>query len=168
MTAVSIGRLARVHGVRGDIVLERCQFEIADLVEIGTFTWRGRDESTRELHLESARPIHGGILVHFTGYADRDQAMTLTRGELLVDSDRLPDPGPDLAYTFQLIGMEVRNADGRALGRLAEIWNTGAHPIYVVRGERELLVPAHAGVLKSVDRDAGVITVELPAGLEEL
>ena len=45
---------------------------------------------------------------------------------------------------------------------------TGANPVYVVRGEREWLVPASPGVVQNVDLAAKTITVELPAGLEDL
>ena len=79
-----------------------------------------------------------------------------------------PDPGPDAAYTFELIGLEVRTEAGRVLGTLEQVITTGANPVYVVRGEREWLVPASPGVVRRVDLDARVVTVELPAGLEDL
>jgi len=67
-----------------------------------------------------------------------------------------------------LIGLRVETMEGRVLGVLDDIIPSGAHPVYVVRGERELLVPAAPHVLKQVDLEHGVIRVELPAGLEDL
>ena len=58
--------------------------------------------------------------------------------------------------------------EGRTLGVLEDILPTGAHPVYVVRGMKELLVPAAPGVVLRVDTAARVIIVALPAGLEEL
>ena len=82
---------------------------------------------------------------------------------------RLPDPGPGMVYHFQLIGLEVKTAEGRVLGTLADIIVTGAHPIYQVRdGVRELLVPASPGVVQDVNLAARTMTVSLPKGLEEL
>ena len=40
--------------------------------------------------------------------------------------------------------------------------------MYIVRGEREWLIPATEHVLRKVDLAKGVITVVLPAGLEDL
>jgi 16S rRNA processing protein RimM len=165
---VSIGRLARAHGIRGELLLVDCPLEAQELAEVRSITWRGRDGTTIPLELQSQRPVTRGRLVSFAGYGDRARAGMLAGGLLVTDESNLPDPGPDVAYTFQLIGMEVRNEVGRRLGVLEQIWNTGVHPIYVVQGERELLVPAHPGVLLSVDREARVITVALPAGLEDL
>ena len=51
---------------------------------------------------------------------------------------------------------------------LADIVRTGAHPVYVVRNGRELLLPATPEVVRRVDIAGGVIVVTLPAGIEDL
>jgi 16S rRNA processing protein RimM len=165
---VRVGRIGRVHGVHGELALEGSPLSAAELEVVRVFTWRGSRGQSLSLRLERVRPVHLGVLVTFEGYADRDRALELVRGELLAEADRLPDPGPGVVYTFQLIGLSVRTEEGRVLGTVADVIATGAHPVYVVRGERELLVPASREVLKRVDLAAGVITVSLPAGLEDL
>ena len=139
-----------------------------ELHEVREFVWRGPDGTTRDLSLATARPAQRGMLVRFEGCADRDDAIALGRGELLADRARLPDPGEGVAYTFQLIGLRVETVEGRVLGQLADVISTAAHPVYVVQGERELLVPASPGVVRKVSLAEGVIVVELPAGLEEI
>ena len=168
MELVRIGRLGRTHGVRGELTLEGSALSAAELQAIQSFTWRGRGGATIALTLKTARPTHDRVLVSFAGYADLDSARELTTGELLAERERLPDPGPGLAYTFQLIGLEVRTVEGRRLGTLEEVISTGANPVYVVRGEREWLVPASPGVVRQMDLTARTLTVELPAGLEDL
>jgi len=140
----------------------------SELIALREFVWRGRGGATHALRLVSARPMNALVLARFEGCTEREHAAALTNGELLAERSSLPDPGPGAAYTFQLIGLRVETEEGRVLGTLADIVNTGAHPIYVVRGERELLVPAAPGVLRLVNLTGGVIVVALPAGLEEL
>jgi len=168
MALVRIGRLGRAHGVRGEVSLEGCTLTALDLHAIKRFTWRRRGVAAQVLTLETARPAHERFLVRFAGYTDRDQAASLTQGELLAEREQLPDPGPGEAYTFQLIGLEVKTTAGRRLGTLEEVISTGANPVYVVRGEREWLVPASPGVVQQVDMAARTLIVELPAGLEDL
>jgi 16S rRNA processing protein RimM len=168
MALVRIGRLGRAHGVRGELSLEGCTLTALDLHAIKRFTWRRRGSETRVLTLETVRPAHERFLVRFAGCVDRDQAASLSQGELLAEPGQLPAPGPGEAYTFQLIGLEVRTAAGRTLGTLEEVISTGANPVYVVRGEREWLVPASPGVVKQVDMAARTLVVELPAGLEDV
>lgn len=167
MTLVLVGRIGRPHGIAGESYLDGASLTPLELHAVRRFTWR-RDRELRLLELVTARPAHTRMLVRFDGYADREHAAELTNGELLAESEALPDPGPETAYTFQLVGLEVETEDGRVLGVLEDVVATGAHPIYVVRGERELLVPATPEVLRRVSLAEGRIVVALPAGLEEL
>ena len=165
---VRIGRIGRAHGLRGEVTLEGSSLTIAELESIGRFTWRGRHGESIEVEIDGVRAADQRLLVGFRGISDRDRAAELSDGELLAEAERLPDPGPDTVYTFQLMGLEVRTEDGRSLGTLVDVIATGAHPVYVVKGERELLVPANPEVVRHVDLAAGVVTVVLPRGLEEL
>ena len=168
MTLVRVGLLGRTHGVKGEIVLHDTSLTPLELHAVKTFLWRNRAGESRPLTLASARPARAWAIVRFDGIMDREAAAKLTLGELWVEPERLPDPGPGVAYTFQLIGLRVATEEGRALGVLEHIIGTAAHPVYVVRGEKELLVPATTEVVKRVDLEAGTITVALPAGLEDL
>jgi 16S rRNA processing protein RimM len=108
------------------------------------------------------------MLVRFEGIASREAAAALVNGTLWSEEAALPDPGPGVAYAFQLVGLAVETAEGRALGTLEAVITTAANPIYVVRGERELLIPAAPGVVQRVDLAAGRVVVSLPPGLEDL
>jgi 16S rRNA processing protein RimM len=168
MALVLIGRIGRPHGIHGEVGLDSVSLTPGELSAVKRFTWRNRRGEERTLTLRDVRQTHNRMLVTFDGVAYRDQAAALTLGELLAEADVLPDPGPQSAYTFQLIGLTVETEEGRVLGTLADIVATAGHPIYVVRGERELLVPAVPHVLKRVDLAARRIVVALPAGLEDL
>jgi len=168
MFLVRIGRLGRPHGLRGEVVLDQISLTSDELEAIGEFTWQGPAGEHRELRLVGVRPAGNHFLIHFEGVDDRDAAARLTLGALLVSRERVPDPGPGMAYTFQLVGMTVVDGGGRMLGVVEDVVQTGAHPVYVVRGEREILVPAAEPFVRRVDFEAGVITVDLPTGLEDL
>jgi len=165
---VRIGRLGRTHGVQGEVNLDGTSFSPLELHAIKRFVWRRRGAEERTLTLVSARPALTRMLVRFEGVTVCEQAAELTNGELWAAPAVLPDPGPGTLYTFQLVGLRVETEEGRVLGDIAEVVPTGAHPVYVVRGARELLVPGAPGVVKRVDLEAGLMVVALPAGLEDL
>jgi 16S rRNA processing protein RimM len=167
VTSVRIGRIGRAHGLRGEVTLDGCPLDPQELEAVAELEWR-REGAVRPLLIESVRPMNQRLLVCFRGVGDREQAVALRLGEVYADSERLPDPGPGVSYTFQIVGLRVVTEEGRELGRLQDVLPTGAHPVYVVRGARELLVPASPEVLKRVDFGEGVIVVKLPAGLEDL
>ena len=163
-----VGRLGRPHGVEGELYLDGVSLTPLELHAVKRFTWRGAGAETRTLVLETARPANNRTLVCFGGVATREQAAELVNGELWVEREALPDPGPGTAYTFQLVGLRVETEEGRVLGTIEAVVSTAAHPVYLVQGERELLVPAAPGVVKRVDLEAGLMVVALPAGLEDL
>jgi 16S rRNA processing protein RimM len=107
------------------------------------------------------------MLVTFAGIGSRESAAELTNGELGAEPSQLPDAGPGVAYHFQLMGLEVRTLEGRVLGSIADIIATGAHPVYVVQGVRELLIPGTPAIVQRVDLQARTMTVALPRGLED-
>ena len=71
-------------------------------------------------------------------------------------------------YYHQIIGLDVETTDGRHLGKIKEILSPGANDVWVVERpeKRDLLLPVIDDVVKNVDLDKNLVTVELMEGLE--
>ncbi len=54
-------------------------------------------------------------------------------------------------FVTDIIGCEVFGTDGTFYGMLEEVLQNGAADVYVIRGEKVLMVPALKKLLKSVD-----------------
>ena len=65
-------------------------------------------------------------------------------------------------YINDLIGFEVYSDDGKFLGTLDDIFNTGANDIYQVG---DILLPAIKDVIKQIDTDNQKIIIHLIDGL---
>ena len=170
MALVLIGTFGRPHGIAGEIYLDRVTLDPDELRAVARFTLRGRDGAERAVRVREARATHDRMLVALDGFRSRETVSALTLATLWAEADTLPDPGPGVAYTHQLVGLTVVDAGGRELGRLREVQRGGAQPLYVIdtADGRELLVPGVPEMLERVDLAAGRITVKLPPGLEEL
>ncbi len=110
---------------------------------------------------------HGrDVIAQFAGCHTRDQAERL-RGEVLwLRADLLPVLPTGVYYHYQILGLQVVSDDGRALGTVAEILQTGANDVYVVRGDLgEILLPAIESVIRRVELAQGILTVHLIEGL---
>ena len=79
----------------------------------------------------------------------------------------MPPPPDGSYYHFQVIDMDVVSEDGEPMGKVAEILTTGSNDVYVVRdpSSKDVLVPAIADVVLSVDPDQNRMIVRLPDGL---
>ena len=88
--------------------------------------------------------------------------------EVFVKKEVLPNLEEGEYYWMDLLGMSVETQEGKKIGRVKEIFATGANDVYVVEGKRgEIFLPATEEVILSVDREKGVMTVSRKEGLWE-
>jgi 16S rRNA processing protein RimM len=170
MSLVLIGTFGRPHGVRGEIYLDRAALTAPELERLGRVRVRDRGGEEHDATVRAARPANDRLLVTLDGYTTRETVAGLTLGEMWAEAGALPDPGPGIAYTHQLIGLTVEDPEGRVIGTLRAVTGGGAQPLYVIAAPdgRELLVPGVPEMLRHVDLAARRITVVLPPGLEDL
>ena len=84
----------------------------------------------RKLKIIAFRPGKDGeAVISFEGVRDRNDAEALKGTELFIDRASLPDTGEDEFYHADLIGLEVRDAHGRVLGKVAALHNFGASDV---------------------------------------
>ena len=166
---VPLGRVVGVHGLKG-MVRVGISGQSADL-DPQTFAALGEIlvGGERFQVIKAARG-RGHVLVRLAGIDSREQAESLVGREVQGEARRFPELPAGEYYWFQVLGLSVVHAgDGTVLGRLEEIWPTGAHDVYVVRqGRREVLLPAVEGVIQEIDLNAGCLKVWPPEGLLDL
>ena len=143
-TPVVLGRISGLFGVRGWVrVFSYTEPREAVLQYKGLLLGRDGDWQSTEV-VEGQR--HGkSVIAHLKGFDDRDQAATLIGTEIGVDREALPEPDDGQYYWSDLLGSTVVHSDGKELGRIDSILETGAHDVMVVHGgkdgEQERLIP---------------------------
>jgi 16S rRNA processing protein RimM len=163
---VAIGKVAKAHGVLGALKVHPFG-ETFDAVKTGESFLLGEGSQRRSLRLATLRAQNRFWIVEFEEVASREQAEELTGKEIFIERDRLPALAEGEYYQFQLIGLLVETTQGRELGILKAVLETGGNDVYVVEGGgAEVLVPAIEEVVVEVDLGKGKIVVDLPEGLE--
>ncbi|MEN6438435.1 MAG: ribosome maturation factor RimM [Syntrophobacter sp.] len=165
---IPVGRVVKTHGVRGAVKIYPYG-ETLNGLDIGEKLLASSPggEGERELTLVGLRPLKQGWIGEFEEIADMDQALALAGKELFMPEDRLPALPEGEYYHYQLIGLAVQTSDGRGIGVLKAILETGSNDVYVVaEGGKELLIPAIEDVIREVDLENRKIVVDLPEGLE--
>ncbi len=107
-------------------------------------------------------------MVKFDTVADRSEAESMRGQVVTVPRERVaPLPGGRY-YHFQIIDMDVWDEAGDKLGRVKEIIETGVNDVYVIDrpDQRDLLIPALAGVVLEVSVGDNRMIVKVPEGLE--
>jgi 16S rRNA processing protein RimM len=104
------------------------------------------------------------VYVTLRGHPDRTSVERFRHAILQVRESDLPPLPEGEYYRFQLVGLRVVDTEGRDLGVLEEVLETGANDVYRVRAPdgSDVLLPATADVVIRVDLEAGVMTVDPP------
>jgi 16S rRNA processing protein RimM len=167
---VIVGRVSRPHGIRGEVRVEILTDYPERLAQQDTlYLAHPRSPDNVERYpLESVRPHKGILLVKLGGCDDRDAAEGL-RGMLVqIPLDEAVPLEEGEYYYFQLVGVDVETETGEWLGRVADVIETGANDVYVVRGPRgEVLLPAIEDVILELDVERREMVVHLLPGMLE-
>lgn len=176
MTGVSLARIARPQGRRGEVAATVLTDFPEHLLELRrVFLSHGSSEprvvEVRSCRLEPSRRV---AVFHFEGSDSIDDAEKLVGFEVQVPiEERLPAP-PGSYYISDLVGCDVFAPGATVpLGRVADVQPVGEQtpgtPLLVVEtGQGELLIPLAMDICREIDLARRRIVAELPEGLAEM
>jgi len=109
------------------------------------------------------------MLLAFEGIHTPETAGLLRNLLLFVPSHDRPGLPDGEYYHHELMGMRVVTDDGRPLGVLTEIMQTGANDVYVITTQegKQCLLPAIPDVILGIDLAQAEMRVHLLPGLLE-
>ncbi|HUL57457.1 MAG TPA: ribosome maturation factor RimM [Usitatibacter sp.] len=157
-----MGRIVGSFGVAGWLKVKAFTESQDGLAGYESWMVRTR-EGWRVMGLEGFEVHSKGPVAKLAGCDDRDAADALRACEVAVTREMLGEAGEGSMYWVDLVGLEVVDAGGRSLGKVQGLFETGDTSVLVVKGEVETMIPFVPDYVKSVDRDAGRITVEWKA-----
>ncbi len=124
--------------------------------------WFQTREGWREYKVVSARQQGKGLAAQFENLSDREQAELLVNCKIGIKPEQLPETTDNEFYWSDLIGLKVINSSGESFGRVAELLETNAHDVMVVKDDQQQhLIPYVSEVyILKVDIEAGTIEVD--------
>lgn len=156
---VVLGKVGAPFGVAGWVKIQ----SYADPPEgiVGYRQWQlVRGSESRPVTALDWKRAGQFIAVQLEGVDSREAAQALTGYEVQVERAALPPVAAGQYYLHDLEGLEAYNADGFRLGRVEGILELPAHPVLVIKGERERLVPLVRERILAVDLDSGRINLD--------
>ena len=155
------GRIVNTHGIRGELKIQPWCDTPEFLCRFRTLYIDGAP-----VRVTSARVHKGSVLATLEGVSDIDAALAYKNK--VVHIARADAPLPEgRHFVADLIGLEVRNHDtGAVLGRLEDVLTYPAQDVFVVKGEKEYLIPAVDAFLREYHVEEGYLTVAVLDGME--
>jgi 16S rRNA processing protein RimM len=175
---LAVGRILRPHGLRGEVRVEIHtdlpeRFALYDRVYLapaqvnsGPSGLLSASSTATPYGLESHRFHSKWVLLKLAGIDDRTQAEPLRDLWVWIAPEQAAPLEEGEVYLHDMLELQVVTDEGEELGQIVKIIETGANPVYVVRGPRgELLLPDTEEVILDVDLEAQQVTVHLIEGL---
>lgn len=161
---LAIGKLRRPHGLHGEIIMEIFT-DFPERLRQGSLVYIG--DSHQEIRLNSVRPNGTTLLVSLAGFTTPETAGRFRNQIVFVPAaDRPPLPEGEF-YHHQIIGLRVITEEGRELGVVHELLETGANDVCVVRPAfgSDILLPLIDPVVLEISLEKGEMLVHLLPGL---
>jgi 16S rRNA processing protein RimM len=158
---VAIGRIVKPQGRKGEVLTHSLSDRPDRFPSLKRAYVEGPSGSAREIHITACWPHKGRFVLKIEGVDSIDAAEGYRGQELRVGEEELAPLPEGTYYHHELLGLAVRDPEGRVLGRVAELLETGGEAkVLVVRGEGgEHLFPLAAPFVRSVDLASGVLVL---------
>ncbi len=164
-----VGVITSAHGIRGEVKV----FPTTDdpqrfrrLKEVTLDTGRGYVD----LHIQNVKFFKNMVILKFEEYDSINEVESCRGKELWIRRNQAVALKQNEYFIADLVGMTVTEEDGSVLGTLADVIQTGANDVYVIKREngKEILLPAIRQCVLHVDVEAGRMQVRLLPGLLDL
>ena len=154
---IEAGEIVNTHGVRGEVKMLPWLDSPEDMRGFTRCRIGGKDYAITACRVQNTCDLLKleGVDTVEAAQALRGKTVTLYR----------EDMDEDVIFAGDLIGMEVFS-QGERIGELTQVLDYPGNQVYVVKGEREYLVPAVKEFILSTDLEANRMEVKLLEGME--
>ena len=166
---VAVGAIGAAVGIRGEVTIVSWTDDPDLRFAVGSVLTTDPAERG-PLTVTSSRWQGAKLVVRFEGIEDRNSAEAARRTTLFVPAAARPVlDDPDDFYDTDLVGLEVVDPSGAALGVVSGVEHgAGGDRLVVTHEGREHLVPFVTEIVPRVDLAARRVVVDAPEGLFEL
>lgn len=164
---ICIGAIAGAFGVHGEV---RLKSFTANPASIEDYSPISTEDGNRQFEITLDREIKNGFSARLSGIATKEEADALKGVRLFVPRDCLPTLPDDEYYHSDLIGLNVYDTGGKALGTVKAVLNHGASDLLElnVEGQSQTqLLPFTLDAVPTIDLTLGRIVADPPEGLLE-
>ncbi len=162
---ICVGAISGAFGVRGEVRLKSFTATPEDIASYGPLS---TEDGKQSFTVKIARPVKGGFAARLSGVLTKEEADALRGIRLYAPRAALPSLPDDEFYHADLIGLDVSDTGGAALGRVKSVQNHGAGDLLEIAppgGGATVLLPFTRAAVPTVDLTARRIVADPPEGL---
>ena len=163
---LEVGQIVNTFGIKGEIKVTPFTDDINRFDDLKKVYVKTRKDE-KLYKVENVRYHKNMVLLKLEGIENPEQAELLKNAYLEIDREDAIPLEEGQYFIVDLIGLDVYTDEGKLLGKVEDIYNTGANDIYVVKDElgKQKLLPGIDEVIKKIDLENEKIIVNLIEGL---
>lgn len=155
------GEIVNTHGIKGEVKIVPwcdspeflCQFKTVYI-------------DNKAIKVDVARPHKNNVIAKLAGIDDIDAAMALKNKVVFIDRSKVKLPA-GRHFIADLIGLDVCDADTDFVyGKITDVLTLPSNEVYVVKGDKEYMIPAVDEFIVETDVENGRVRVHLIEGME--
>lgn len=163
---VLVGRVARPHGLKGQVAIVPETDFVEERFRVGAVVWCRTARAVERLTVATMRVQKGRPIVGFEGVATIEDVERLSGLELRIPEAQLQPLGDGTYYVHQLVGCVVDTVSGTRVGTVRRVEGGGSRSLLDIDGERgQVLVPLAAEICVEIDVQGKRIRIDPPDGL---
>lgn len=161
-----IGQIVNHFGIKGMVKVNPFTDDISQFEEMETILV-DKKGSLLEIQIEEVKYSKNQVLLKLKGIDTVEDAEKYRNCYLKLPREKARKLPKNTYFIADLIGLEVYTEEGNLLGKVEDIYNTGASDIYVIKDTlgKQILLPAIKEVIKQIDLEQEKIVVHLLDGL---
>lgn len=161
-----VGQIVNTFGVKGMLKVKPFTDDANRFEELKK-VYICKKEKLEEVEIEEVKYHKDMVLLKVKGIDDMNEAEKVKGLYLKIDRKNAKKLPKDTYFIADLLELEVYSDTGELLGKVDDIFRTGANDVYVVKDEKgkQLLLPGIPDVIKEIDLEKEKIIVHLLKGL---
>ncbi len=166
---LKIGGIISTHGLKGEVKVFPTTEDVRRYDDLDT-AYIEMGSGKLPVRVERVRYFKNLVIVKFRDMDRIEDVQPYLKHDLYVSREDAIELKENEYFIGDLIGLEVVTDDGRVLGILDDVMETGANNVYIVTSradpQKEILLPAIPDVILETDPEAGFMKVHMLPGLE--
>lgn len=162
---IKVGKIVNTHGVKGYI---KCIPLTDDLERFEELEYVYTEKDNIKRTIDDVWYQKGLVCLKLKDIDDMDKAESFKDTYISIVEDQLRVLPEDSYYLFDLEGIDVYSNNGDYIGKISEVYQTGANDVYEVKNNKNsYLIPAIKDVVKSVNVQDKKMIINVIEGLLE-
>ena len=164
---VEVGQIVNTHGIKGEVKVKSNSDFTETRFQPGEQLLVKHNNNTEIVYTVASYRIHKGFhMLRFEGINNINEIEHLKGDYIYQERDHQDiELGEHEYYYSDIIGCTVFKDDDTPIGRVINIFETGANDVWVVKGEKEYLIPYIEDVVKDIDIETKTIKITPMEGL---